>query len=601
MKTLVLALLAVLTVGCGGQFPGGDDTITDAPSGDAPGCNVFITFDPNPPVAAPDTTVLATAEVLGAAGVPVYTWHVFFAGNEITTTPAQPSSEPNKAVTFPATAAGVYSVLVSVDIGVCPTGQADLNVLAPGANVLDVRLHVTPPVSADRPPIDKHVTVMGGANFSLGAVTIDTGTLATGAVQNGAGTGVPAYLKFLPVAGREAFVEAFSAGDGTFTARVLDQPHDVLIIPSMNGIAPRLVRDWVPTQTLLSVDGGTTITGTVRDPAGVLLPNAIVQATTLISAGGIAIEVPSTLATTNSSGAFTLHADLVPGTLLRFEVTAPASTGLPRLVATFSTFNPALSLAVRYLDTLTTRDVGGAVVRRNGNPLPNAQVALVGTLSLAGTMQQGTNSAAIAAGEVRVLATANGIGTLPSTRAPAAILSAVTHAGSGDDFTLSTVVLTSGTPSSIDAPPRITVTSSIAEPGGAKIAGAVMDVVPLGPLALAGVPTTRVQTQQDGGLSLKLATLGHYELRLSDPAGRGAALVIADADEGTVAATYTLAPRLRLTGTLLLSGNPQPVAGASVQILCATCTGIARTRPIAEGVSNSAGDFDVAVPDPGTM
>ena len=128
-----------------------------------------------------------------------------------------------------------------------------------------------------------------------------------------------------------------------------------------------------------------------------------------------------------------------------------------------------------------------------------------------------------------------------------------------------------------------------------------MDLVPVGALALAGAPPLRVESQTAGALSLLVAAGGHYALRLSDPGGRGAPLVIADVTAATIAASYTLGARLSLSGSLVLSGNPQPVAGASVQILCASCTGIERSRPIAEGVSNAAGDFSVAVPDPGTM
>jgi len=596
MKRLALALL--VAAGCGGGLFPGDDGTPDGNPSDAPTCNVFITFSPDPPIASPDQVVTATANVAGEGGVLVYTWHVFFAGNEITTTPAQPSNEPDRAVTFPATAAGVYNVLVSTDLSVCPSGQADLNVLAPGANLLDLRLHVTPPVSADRPPLDKHVTVMGGADFSLNTVTLDAGIVASGAVRTDTGANVPAYLKLMPSAGREAFVEAFSAADGSFAARILDQPHDVLIIPSMSGVAPKLVRDWTPSQTLLTVDAGTTITGTVRDPAGALLANALVQATVIHSIGGLAIEVPSTLATTNASGAFTLHADVVAGTQLRFEVTPPASSGLPRLLASSATFDAGQAVAVRYAASVTTRDVGGATVRRSGAAQPGAQVALVGTLGNVGTVQAGTTTNAT--GEIRVLVTADGTGKLPSTRAPAAPLSAVTQLAPGD-LAVSAVDLTTSVPATIDAPPRVNVASAIAQPGGVKIGGAVMDVVPIGALALAGAPALHVTSQSSGSVALQLAASGHYELRLSDPGGRGAPVLLADVTSGTVAASYTLGPRLRLSGTLVLSGNPQPVAGASVQVLCVTCTGIDRARPIAEGVSTAAGDFNVAVPDPGTM
>jgi hypothetical protein len=47
--------------------------------------------------------------------------------------------------------------------------------------------------------------------------------------------------------------------------------------------------------------------------------------------------------------------------------------------------------------------------------------------------------------------------------------------------------------------------------------------------------------------------------------------------------------------------NANPVIGASVQILCATCGGLELMRPIAETATNSVSRYAVAVPDPGTM
>jgi hypothetical protein len=43
------------------------------------------------------------------------------------------------------------------------------------------------------------------------------------------------------------------------------------------------------------------------------------------------------------------------------------------------------------------------------------------------------------------------------------------------------------------------------------------------------------------------------------------------------------------------------VIGASVQILCATCTGLDATRPIAETATDTVSRYRIAVPDPGTM
>ena len=67
----------------------------------------------------------------------------------------------------------------------------------------------------------------------------------------------------------------------------------------------------------------------------------------------------------------------------------------------------------------------------------------------------------------------------------------------------------------------------------------------------------------------------------------------------TAAATHTLPKPVHVTEQL--TGLPNPVAGAAVQVLCANCTGIARSRPSYEVASDQFGKFVIVVPDPGTM
>jgi hypothetical protein len=50
-----------------------------------------------------------------------------------------------------------------------------------------------------------------------------------------------------------------------------------------------------------------------------------------------------------------------------------------------------------------------------------------------------------------------------------------------------------------------------------------------------------------------------------------------------------------------MQGNPTPVGGAVLQILCSQCTGVERDRPIAEATSRPDGTFTLAVPDPGVL
>ena len=46
-------------------------------------------------------------------------------------------------------------------------------------------------------------------------------------------------------------------------------------------------------------------------------------------------------------------------------------------------------------------------------------------------------------------------------------------------------------------------------------------------------------------------------------------------------------------------GGSSGIAGVSVTLLCATCTGIDASRPRGEAVTDATGTFRLAVPDPG--
>jgi hypothetical protein len=122
----------------------------------------------------------------------------------------------------------------------------------------------------------------------------------------------------------------------------------------------------------------------------------------------------------------------------------------------------------------------------------------------------------------------------------------------------------------------------------------------VGELAQAGVTSSiRARSGAGGQLSASLAAGGRYDLRVHDPVlARGAPRIARDATAQSIAASYALEPGLIATGTLLLQGSP--IGGAAVQILCVQCTGLDRSRPLAEGTSRPDGSFTLAVPDPGT-
>ena len=580
----VLAAAASLAA-CAGSVDG-----SDGPPDGGVGCTTFVTFEPASPIASPSTIVRANAGVQGAIGVLDYAWMVTFQGVRVAVSPAQADGS---AILFPAPAPGVYAVQLEVQgSGSCPTAQASLNVTAPGANQAQLRLRITPPASANVPPFEKPITVLGGASFTLGTLALDPGVDIASQVLGGA-VGVAAYLRLMPAAAREAAVEAFAGSTGSFSARVLGQPHDVLVIPAVPGYAPRLIEDWQPPAEPISVGPGVTVTGTVRGPGGGVLAGAKVQ----LKLG----QVPSTLGVTDAAGMFSLLAEPDPGALITVDVTPPADSGLPRLLAQSATlFDLAQPLQISYAALLALRDLGGATIRRQGAPVAGARIVLVGNLAAAGTVTTGAASAS-AAGLVQIAAVAGGTGVLPATLAPACPLSVVIEAAP-NDHAVAAVDLTASAPASIDAPQSVAIATELRRPDGTPIAEAVLDAAPVGALALAGVTSVvRARSDAAGRLAARLAAGGHYDLRIHDPVlGRGAPLLASDATAQTIAPSYTLRRALTATGKLLAQGSPTPIGGAAIQLLCSACTGLERSRPLAEGTSLPDGSFTLVVPDPGT-
>jgi hypothetical protein len=223
-------------------------------------------------------------------------------------------------------------------------------------------------------------------------------------------------------------------------------------------------------------------------------------------------------------------------------------------------------------------------------------VTIVG--SLAATA--GTISGVNAANTVRVSATANASGQLPSLLVPRGMLSAVTELPM-NDHALSAINTSSCSVTQIDAPAMTTVTGTTQDPSNVAIGGIRVDAEPTGLLALAGVPPTQESSDVTGAFSLRIAGGGRYNVRFSDPQQRIAPLVASDVAAGGVPTNAVLAQALAISGSVRITTTSLAVGGASVQVLCATCGGLDQARPIAETASSFSGGYAIAVPDPGTM
>jgi hypothetical protein len=583
-KLLVLALVA----GCAGDLDGaGDDQHPDAgPTGDAqPGCT--IGYDPFEPVASSILPIRAFTTVVAPNGFVTYTWTVFFNGQPV---PFQDAASDGSQISFLAETPGPYTVHVDITGSPqCPDASTVINVLAPGANADVFRLRAVPAPNL-APPQETVIQVKGGANVDR-AIALDSGISVAGMVKNSAtNAGIPAYLKFMPSTMPTAFTEQFSAAaNGMYSLRLLPIPHDVLVIPTSTGLAPKLV-PWVVSPvmtTQLVVGPGTLVSGTVRNPAG----NGFAGAKVQLYSGG----VPSTLGTTAADGSFSVRVDFPTGaSQVTVKVTPPATSGLPRLEAT-SAFNLASAMNINYAPAVATCDLANVPVRRAAANQPNAQVTIVG--NLAGTA--GTINGVAATNTVRVSARTDGAGRMPSILVPRGSLTAVTEL-SMTDHAVSSIDTSACSVAQIDAPALTTITGTTKDADGNAIEGVRVEAEPTGMLALAGVGPIHV-TSTAGAFSIALASAGHYNVRFVDPQQRAAPLVANDVAPGGIPTNAQLAKALFISGTVSVVNNGNPVIGASVQLLCVACSGLDVERPIAETATDIVSKYKIAAPDPGTM
>ena len=568
MRSVVLA--SMLLAACAGSAEGPADE-----------CSTTLSATPVDAIAGAQVRVTASVDV---GGVATFSWRVTHDGLDVAFVKANSSGSE---ITFTAPEAGPYYVTVtpSVPGEYCGTEDSTINVREPMGNELNVRFRITPPPDLAVPPIDRPFIIPGGADFALGLVQLDAGRLTTGTV------GMPAYVKFMPDGQPEAIVETYTSPTGAFTAQVQNAPHRILVVPTDPAFPPQIIADTPAANEVYTLDTGVAITGTVRRPNNTALAGASVQL--------FIADVPSTIATTAADGTFTLRASALAGDA-RVVVTPPAGSGLPRLEAESAQFTFSQPIAIAYGTTLTTRNVGGTVVQRAG-AIANAKVTIVGTIpaATAGTVTAGASASAL--GYVRIAATANGSGALPSTLVPAADLYAVVTAAAGD-YAVATFDTTTAVPATIVAP-AMTPVSTTVQFGAANIGGARLELVPSGALELAGIGSTVVYASEAGVITSAVASGAKYVARFSDPSLTAGSLSVPSFDATSVTAATVLPRALTITGTLGIQSQTNRIVGAAIEVFCNhdACEGIERTRPMGEGASNAQGEFTLTVTDPGAM
>jgi hypothetical protein len=579
--SLLVVLIAASCGAEGASSPTDANTNGDASSSDAGGCNVSVTFNPDPAEAAPQMEARAIALVSGAAGVISYRWQITAGGRVVSTINAQPDGSQ---VRFPIDQAGVYQAVVIVDSSTfCPSGSGYLNVAAMGANSVPYRLRFNAPNGNGTAIQDRVVVVRGGADYFTGPLTLERGAQATASLLSGPSP-VSAYVRISSTGTSAPIVQdAFAGSAGTVAAQLQFANYDVMIVPGNPALAPKqLVWDSLP--TTFDIDAGTAVSGIVRGPTAAPLANARVA----IRING----VPSTIATTASDGTFTVRARPVPGATV--EVRVVADNGLPSLIAS-GVFDLTTPLQVRYDSSLSTRNLQGLQIRDSANQLlAMTTVAFHGELTSAGSVVAGVSVSARGAVEGSVMS--NATAQLASVMVPAIPLTLAAGSGSNSGV----VSLPAATPATLklDASAHFTATVTLA---GAPVAGVEFTLTPTTSSPLAILPSVNLTARSlaNGSVDILAAAATVYSLRIVDPQRRIASITrtnVTASNIGSVAATKALS----IVGTAVRPGSSSPLANFGVELFCVQCSIAEQAVPLDHGVTDGSGFFRVSAPDPGT-
>lgn len=582
------ALAGLLVVAaCGGDGANDDDGNQDAATGgDAVGCRVIVDFEPMAPIAP--ATVVARADLDGSSGVSTYTWSIRKrdTGADI---PFTPLASNMQDIQFEAATSGVYDVSAIAGGSSCNSFFGPFNVSEPGANSRPVRIRMVPPTSIAAPPQERIITVTGGADFAAGIVTLDAGStypVQVRAAQTSAP--VPGYLRFTSRATPDAVVEAFADQSGNASVRLIPGRYDVLVVPTSSSYPPRLFSDWDPLLQQLQMDGGIQLGGSVLDASGTGVGGARVS---LVSNG-----VPSTVATTATDGTFTLRWREY-ASIEKLTVTPGPGSDLPRLDAQVE-IGAQTTLVLRHA-SVPSSDVANTLVRVGGSPAASTDVLVDLTLPMAGTIRDagGTNVLAQATGSHRATLRTDATGRLPAAGFVNGT-GGVFIASAGAGATSAVSLPLGGT---IDAAAPVSVSGRVMRSAGGVRAGARVRATLTGALAHTGAPIPGTFTGADGRFTLSLAAGASYALTLSDPTADDAALVVDLASAATQdLGDRTLPAALTVSGEVRASGQSVGARSVGIAALChLACTGIDRSRPLGDAVTDAAGRFAVAVPDPG--
>lgn len=396
-----------------------------------------------------------------------------------------------------------------------------------------------------------------------------------------------AKVRFLAEATGSTVAEPSSGDDGVLRVTLGAGPYDVLVLPSNPSLAPITITRWDQRRDL-EVPRGLAVTGEVRDPDNQAVVGARVSlrtAATATSAG-----TPSTIGLVGGDARFALQARA--GAEVELTVIPPPSSPWPRLTGTLSALDLDQPILIRYA-AIDRRDLGTPTLQRMGTPVAG-EVTFFADLPTAAMV----NGARPLRGALAVSTSASANGRLAAIEVPQMLLSALLQPATGRPAVLAVDASAPTLPATLNAGLMV-VTGTVAA-GAIAASAAVVTLLPLGTLAHSGAAVLSTTANADGAFSIDVAAGGRYRALVSDPRARGARTSLAFETAGRMTplslGTITLGTGFRLEGVALRSGA-QPVAGAAIELLCDSCLGLERDRPISEATSAADGGFSVVVPE----
>ena len=619
LRTTLVALLAVAGPGCGDFGAGGGDDGND----DGGSCSMSISVEPLQPRPDQELQLTALVDEGDAIGFTEYRWTVVFSGEEI-----EIAGAGEQVIELTAEGAGTYTVELAGSVGgqECLAASRFINVVAEGAAAQAFRLRVVPSRSDPSlpPPQDTEIELYGGAqDYFVGSVDLVPGNEVTGVSRGIEGEAVPAYLRARPLvspgAGPPLYSEVFAGDDGGYQMRLIDEDHELLVIPDDPALPPyryhSIALAELAAVTQLKV--ADQIAVSVRSGAGAAAPVTGARVSVVVDG------VPSSVAVTDAAGEAVIAIDPDrAAAAASLTVVPPEASGLPQLdlPASQGLELPAGSGAidVRYLASLSSRQVAPAVRMADGSTAAaGSRVTWIARpIAGAGTITIGSTSRP-ATGVVRRTAAVDAGGDMAATLLPDAVYDAVVEPPAGatratDAASVTEVDLTAGAPGplALAAPARlrgqVVAPPGRGDEGGAPspLAGVRVQATPRAG-ALLGAPSAGAAavTDGEGRFTLAVAAGGAYELTADGSAlreGRIRLHVTAPAPGAAQDLDVLELPRvLRAIGVVEMAGGGNPLPGTHLQLFCYACGPQDSAVPVAETVTDDAGRFVLIAPDPG--